>query len=43
MMVGIVVSNGVLLIEYTNELRRRGLPCRRRWCAPGAPGCGRFS
>jgi CzcA family heavy metal efflux pump len=25
MMVGIVVSNGVLLIEYTNELRRRGL------------------
>ena len=24
-MVGIVVSNGVLLIEYTNELRRRGL------------------
>jgi multidrug efflux pump subunit AcrB len=25
-MVGIVVSNGVLLIEYTNELRRRGLP-----------------
>jgi multidrug efflux pump subunit AcrB len=26
MMVGIVVSNGVLLVEYTNELRRRGLP-----------------
>jgi multidrug efflux pump subunit AcrB len=26
MMVGIVVSNGVLLIEYTNELRRRGAP-----------------
>jgi CzcA family heavy metal efflux pump len=26
MMVGIVVSNGVLLIEYTNELRRHGLP-----------------
>jgi multidrug efflux pump subunit AcrB len=25
MMVGIVVSNGVLLVEYTNELRRRGL------------------
>lgn len=25
MMVGIVVSNGVLLIEYTNELRRHGL------------------
>jgi multidrug efflux pump subunit AcrB len=24
MMVGIVVSNGVLLVEYTNELRRRG-------------------
>ena len=28
MMVGIVVSNGVLLIEYTNELRRRGLALR---------------
>ncbi|MBI2467961.1 MAG: efflux RND transporter permease subunit [Candidatus Rokubacteria bacterium] len=26
MMVGIVVSNGVLLVEYTHELRRRGLP-----------------
>jgi hydrophobe/amphiphile efflux-1 (HAE1) family protein len=26
MMVGIVVSNGVLLVEYTNELRRRGRP-----------------
>ncbi|HEV8437835.1 MAG TPA: efflux RND transporter permease subunit [Methylomirabilota bacterium] len=25
MMVGIVVSNGVLLVEYINELRRRGL------------------
>src|SRR5260370_9202591 len=25
MMVGIVVSNGVLLIDYTNVLRRRGL------------------
>jgi len=25
MMVGIVVSNGVLLVEYTNELRRHGL------------------
>jgi CzcA family heavy metal efflux pump len=28
MMVGIVVSNGVLLIEYTNELRRHGAPLR---------------
>lgn len=26
MMVGIVVSNGVLLVTYTNDLRRRGLP-----------------
>jgi len=26
MMVGIVVSNGVLLVEYINELRRQGLP-----------------
>jgi multidrug efflux pump subunit AcrB len=26
MMVGIVVSNGVLLVEYINELRRHGLP-----------------
>jgi multidrug efflux pump subunit AcrB len=28
MMVGIVVSNGVLLVEYINELRRHGLPVR---------------
>ena len=26
MMVGIVVSNGVLLVEYINELRRHGIP-----------------
>ena len=25
-MVGIVVSNGILLIDYTNKLRKRGLP-----------------
>ena len=29
MMVGIVVSNGVLLVEYINELRRRGMPLAR--------------
>ena len=28
MMVGIVVSNGVLLVEYMNELRRHGLGLR---------------
>jgi CzcA family heavy metal efflux pump len=28
MMLGIVVSNGVLLVDYTNVLRRRGLPLR---------------
>jgi multidrug efflux pump subunit AcrB len=26
MMLGIVVSNGVLLVDYTNVLRRKGLP-----------------
>src|SRR6266511_3044344 len=29
MMVGIVVSNGVLLVEYMNELQRRGLALRQ--------------
>jgi len=28
MMLGIVVSNGVLLVDYTNVLRRRGRPLR---------------
>ncbi len=28
MMLGIVVSNGVLLVDFTNVLRRRGLPLR---------------
>ncbi|HEV8540144.1 MAG TPA: efflux RND transporter permease subunit, partial [Nitrospiraceae bacterium] len=28
MMLGIVVSNGVLLVDYTNVLRRRGVPLR---------------
>jgi CzcA family heavy metal efflux pump len=27
-MVGIVVSNGILLVDYTNRLRNRGLPLR---------------
>ncbi|NLN78527.1 MAG: efflux RND transporter permease subunit [Armatimonadetes bacterium] len=26
MLVGIVVKNGILLVDYTNQLRRRGLP-----------------
>jgi multidrug efflux pump subunit AcrB len=28
MMLGIVVSNGVLLVDYTNVLRRKGQPLR---------------
>ena len=39
MMVGIVVSNGVLLVEYTNELQapRPGAQARRS-CGPAGPG-----
>src|SRR5256712_8101838 len=36
MMVGIVVSNGVLLVEYINELRRHGMPL-----AEAVPRAGR--
>src|SRR2546428_2006696 len=36
MMVGIVVSNGVLLVEYINELRRHGMPV-----AEAVPRAGR--
>ena len=44
MMVGIVVSNGVLLVDFANVLRARAA-CRssRRRSRPGAPACGRSS
>ena len=41
MMVGIVVSNGVLLVEYMNVLRRHGARrCARPSSAAGGRGCG---
>ncbi len=30
MMVGIVVSNSILIVEFTRQLRRQGLRCGRR-------------
>ena len=40
MMVGIVVSNGVLLVEYINELRRHGLGLREAVSGRAGPACG---
>ena len=37
MMLGIVVSNGVLLVDYTNVLRRRGVPLREAVVPAHAP------
>ncbi len=44
MMFGIVVSNGVLLVDYTNVFRRRGEPLHRAVVtAAHEPDCARFS
>ena len=43
MMVGIVVSNGVLLVEYINELRRHGLGLREAVSGRARPACARSS
>ena len=44
MLAGIVVSNGILLVDYTNILcRRDGVPCAKRSNWPVGRGCVRFS
>ena len=41
MLAGIVVSNAILLVDYTNVLRQRdGMAFARPSNWPGAPGCG---
>ena len=38
---GVVVNNAIVLIDYTNQLRDRGMPSERRSWPPAAPACGR--
>ena len=43
MLAGIVVSNAILLVDYTNILRRRdGMPLREAVELAGRTGCGPF-
>ena len=41
-MVGIVVSNSILIVEFAHRLRDGAIPCRRRSLRPAASGCDRF-
>ena len=42
MLMGIVMKNGILLVDYTNTLRARGRVARARPCSRRARcGCGR--
>ena len=41
MMVGIVVSDSILIVEFTRELRRRGEPLRDAIAMPAAFVCAR--
>ena len=40
MMVGIVVSDSILIVEFTRELRRRGQPLRMPSGTPATCACG---
>jgi HAE1 family hydrophobic/amphiphilic exporter-1 len=42
-LVGIVVNNAIVLIDYINTLRRRGLGKTEAIVEAAARGCGRFS
>ena len=40
-LMGLVGKNGILLIDYTNTLRQRGLVAPRRCARPARPACAR--
>ena len=41
MLVGIAVSNSILIVEFTRHLRETAWRCARRWPWPAASGCAR--
>ncbi len=43
MLSGIVVNNSIVLVDYTNILKARGLSTREALTRPGENGSGRFS
>ncbi len=40
MLAGIVVNNGIVLIDWVNQLRRRGVPRREALVEAGLAACG---
>ena len=40
MLAGIVVNNGIVLVDRMNQLRRRSAPGRGGACRPAASACG---
>jgi multidrug efflux pump len=38
-LVGLITKHGILIVEFTNQLRQRGEPCWTRWCTPAASAC----
>jgi hydrophobic/amphiphilic exporter-1 (mainly G- bacteria), HAE1 family len=42
LVVGIMAKNGILIVEFANQLRDRGLGVRRPIETPPTFGCGRW-
>lgn len=43
MLVGVIVNNGIVLVDYINQLRLEGMGRRKPSSRPASPACGPFS
>jgi len=43
MLMGILVNNAIVLVDYVRQLRERGVHCWKQSSPEAEPGCGRYS